>query len=172
MPDAEEVGGLRVARRGSAEESVGRAVIVTGDDFGKLRVLNAKGSASVLGLGPMQAAVGGDSDLGVAVGIDVADVNGVVAPSGDGRVRSGTISQTVGHGAHDPVQTIVSGDGDAGAVYILGVKAVLVGYVGSAVRRDPDVTVQAATGAGSDGAVTLTVAPPVPTPTPTPGTGK
>src|SRR6266404_5619428 len=146
MPDAEEVGGLRVAGGLRAEEGEGGAVVVAGHYLGELCVLYAEGSAGVFGFQPMQSAVRGCSDFGVPVGIYVAEINGVVRARRDGRIAAGADALGIGNRAHRPTKTVVGGDGNADAADAISVHAAFVGDVGSAIGRNANVAVQAAAG--------------------------
>ena len=148
-----EVGGLGIACGRGAQISKSRTVVVARDHLGELRVLSSERSARVLGLRPVQAAVLGHGDLRVPIHVDVAEVDGVVRACRNGRVAAGADALGVGHGPHDPAQTVVGRNGyswpaDAGRVH-----AFLVGNIGSTVRRNANVPVQTAAGSGGDRAV-------------------
>src|SRR5207237_6565181 len=78
VPDAAEVARLVVAGRGGAEKGERGAVVVPGDHFGELRVLDPEGRAGVEGLGPGGAVVLGDGGVWMPVGAHETDVDGVV----------------------------------------------------------------------------------------------
>src|ERR1700687_6010296 len=101
----------------------------------------------------MQAAVGRSSDFGVSVGIHIAKINRVVRADSNRGITAGTDALGVGHGAHDPAQSIVGGNSNAGSADTVSVHALFVGDVRSAVRRNANVAMQAAAGAGRDGEI-------------------
>ena len=151
VPDALEVGRLRITRGLSPQEGKGRAIIVAGDHFGKLRVLHSERSPRVLGLRPVQAAVARNCNLGMAVRVHIPEVDGIVCSFCNRRVRAGADALAVRHRAHYPVQTIVRRNGHAWPVDAVGVEAVFVGNVNGAVGRNSHVTVQTAASTGRDG---------------------
>src|SRR5215831_9906084 len=149
MPDAEEVSGLIVARRGSAKKSKRGAIIVAVNHFRKLGVLNAEGSSGILRFRPVQAAIMRYRDLGMTVRVHVAEIDCVVAAGGNRRIAGGT--SAVGNGAHRPGQTVVSGYSNARTAYACCILAVFIGNVSSAIGRDPNVSMQTAAGARRNG---------------------
>ena len=151
VPDPLEVGRLRITRGLCAEEGKGRALIVAGDHFGELRVLDSERSPRILGLRPVQAAVAGNRNLGVAVGVHIPEVYGVVRSFCDRRVRAGTDALAVRHSANHPAQTTVRRNGHARPTNAVGVEAVFVGNVDGAVRRNTHVAVQTAASARRNG---------------------
>ncbi len=153
MPDAEEIGRLRVASRGGAEECISRTVVISCDDLGEFRILHSEWRARVLGLGPVQPAVLGHGDFRVPIHVDVTEVDGIVRACCDGRVTAGADALGIRHGPHDPVQAVVDGDGRSWPADAVRVHALLVGNVGCTARRDASVSVQATASAGSNGAI-------------------
>src|SRR6267143_5821021 len=79
MPDAKEIGRLRVASRRSAKKRKSRSIVVSGDDLGELSILDSERSARVLGLRPVQTAVVGDRDFRVPIHVDITEIDRVVA---------------------------------------------------------------------------------------------
>src|SRR5258708_23506728 len=149
MPDAEEVPRLRVALSGSAEESKCCASVVTGSICSERGVLKAKGCTGILGFGPVQPAIMRDRDLGMAVRVYVAEINRVVLARGNRRIAAGTDGGAIWHGAYDPGQTIVRGDGNAWTAGAGCVLAIFIGDVSCAVGRNANVSIQAAASSGS-----------------------
>src|SRR6266481_1760894 len=153
VPDAQEIGRLRVARCWSSQECISRTVVISGDDLGELRILNSERRASVFRLGPMQAAVVRHHDLRVAITVDVTEIDRVVAARRNRRVAAWADAHSIRYRPDNPAQAVVGGNGHAGPAHIVRVKAALVRDVGRAIRRDAHVSVQAAASAGSHGAV-------------------
>ena len=102
VPNSGEVSRLVVAAGRGAEESEGGAIVVSGDDFGELCVLNAERCAGVFGFAPVSAAVVRDSNLGMAVTVGVAEIDGVVGARSDRRIAAGTLRSAVGHSLDGP----------------------------------------------------------------------
>src|SRR6266850_2345092 len=133
MPDAQEIGRLRVARCWSSQECISRTVVMSRDDFGELRILNPEWRARVFGLRPVLAAVMGDGDFCVPISIDVAEIDGVVIARRNGRVAPWTDALGVGYGPHDPTQAVVRGDSHSWPAHVVHVKAMLIRDVDRAV---------------------------------------
>src|SRR5882724_12352204 len=148
MPDSEEVPGLRVALGGRTEESKCCAIVISGSHFSELGVLNTEGSSRILRFRPVQAAIMRDRDLGMAVRVYVAEINGVALAGGNRRIAAGADGGAVWHGAYDPGQTIVRGNGDAGTAGAGCVLAIFIGDVSCAIGRNANVSMQAAASSG------------------------
>jgi len=133
MPDAEKLGGLRVACRRSAKKRKSRSIVVSGDDLGELTILDSERSACVLRLRPVQTAVVGNRDFRVAIRVDVAEVDGVVATRGNRRIAPWADALAVGYGPHDPTQAVVRRDSHTWPAHVVCVKAMLVEDVDRAV---------------------------------------
>src|SRR5579859_7305464 len=88
-----------------------------------------------------------DCDLGMAVRIYVAKINRVVLARRDRWITGGT--GAVWHGANHPGQTVVGGDGNAGATGTCCILASLVRNVSSAIGRNTNVAMQTAAGSRS-----------------------
>src|SRR2546422_9122693 len=146
MPDAREIGRLGIACCRRAKERKSRAIIVSGDDLGEFSILDSKWCSRVFRLRPVQPAVLGDSDLRVAIRVNVAEVDRVVAARRNRRIAPWTDALGVGYGPHDPTQAVVRRDGHTWPARVVRVKAMFIGDVDRTVGRDPDVTVQAAAG--------------------------
>src|SRR5260370_34371317 len=153
MPDAEEIGRLRVACCRRAQKCISRTVVVARDYLGELGILSSERSACICGLRPVQAAVLGRGNLRVPIHVYVTEVDGVVRACRNGRVTAGTNALGVGHGLHDPAQTVVDGDGHSWPANAVRVHALLVGNVGRTVRRDTNVSVQTAASSRGNRAV-------------------
>src|SRR5579871_5218482 len=147
MPDAEKIAGLRVTQAGRAEESKSCAIVVSGDHFSELGVLNAERSSSILGFRPVQAAIMRHGDLGMSVRIHVTEINGVALARRHRGIAGGTGS--VWHGANHPGQTVISRNGNTWSADACCVLASFIRDVGSSVGRYANVSMQAAAGPGS-----------------------
>ena len=96
----------------------------------------------------MYASVARDRDLGMSVGVHIAQIDGVVGACGHRGITAGADALGVGDGAYLPGQAVVGRDRYTGSAYAVGVQAVLVGNVDGPIRRDPHVAMQSAAGAG------------------------
>ncbi len=144
MPDARESGGLRVAGRARAKEGKGGAVVVAGDHFWELGILDSERRAHVLGLGPVVTAIVRNGDLGVSVPVHVAEVDGVVRAGGHRGIAAVAVGIAVRNRLYGPGRSIVGGDHHAHSVDVVGIPTVVVGDVGGAVGRNSNVAVKAA----------------------------
>src|SRR5438309_7381978 len=144
MPDAKEVTRLRVAQARRAEKSKRSAIVVSGHHFGEFGVLDAEGRSSILRFRPVHSTIMRHGNLGMTVGIYVAQINGVVLARGDRWIAAGADAGAIGNGAHNPGQTIVSGNGNAGPADACCILAFFIRDVSSAVGRYANVSMQAA----------------------------
>src|SRR3954465_7232358 len=108
MPYAKEVARLRVAQTGCAEESKRSAIVVSGNHFSELGVLNAERSSRVLGFRPVQTAIMRYGDLGMAVRVHIAEIDCVVFAGGDRWIAAGANSSAIGNCAHTRGTSVVT----------------------------------------------------------------
>src|SRR5205085_644566 len=119
------------------QEGEGSAVVVARYDSGEHGVLDTKGGAHVMVVGPRLAAVMRDCDVRMAVPVLVAEIEGAIRADAYGRVAE--TRQTGRHSANRPGQAVVRRDDDRLSGMLHGrAPARFVGNVHGPVRRHLD----------------------------------
>src|SRR6266850_659269 len=150
MPDAGKISRLRIACGWRSQKRESRAIVIAGDYFGELRVLNPKRRPRVFGLRPVQSAVLRSGDFRVAVAVDVSEVYGVITARSHRGIAARADARTIWYGFDDPAQPIVTRHGHSRPADAIRVHALLVRNVSRTIQGNANVTVQPATGARSN----------------------